>query len=156
MIVLFIGLAFIPVSIGEHSIMREKTEISGFPICNIKYFFFCRVNSSGHATFAKEKPFLGARMVDVMYYEEGGNWIYGVANIQAIFSFILFSQDHLQFLPNYDCDMVLSIYAWGFKGETSWKGAVGETDVWLDGFALVVQVAYHGYDNIHDSEGVIR
>ena len=129
-IVLFIFISIAPNYTGLN-IADEPVDTSQVPICNVKWFFFKNVGSSGHANWAEEKSFLNARKISIMYYNEHapGEWDYGVANVRGIF-------------PRGHFDGVLSISAYGFIGDTSWEGRVEYTDVQMNGFALLVHIGY--------------
>jgi len=128
-IVLFISLA--PNYTGLN-IANEPAEAPPSPMCNVKWFFFKNVGSSGHVNWAEEKSFLNTRKISIMYLKEHapGEWDYGMANVKGIF-------------PRGHFDGVLSISAYGFIGDTSWEGHVENTDVQMNGFAILVHIGYH-------------
>lgn len=111
------------------------------PICNVKCFFFCKVNSSGHASYAEEKMFLDGKKVTIMYYKDGGDWSRGYASIQGMFS-VYHQFPFVKVFDHGNFSRVLSIVAYGFRGETSWDGYVQDDDVWMDGSAFIVRVGF--------------
>ena len=111
------------------------------PICNVKSFFFCKVNSSGHASYAEEKMFLDGKKVAIMYYKGGGDWSRGHASIQGMFS-VYHRFPFVKVFDHENFSRVLSIVAYGFRGETSWDGYVQDDDVWMNGSAFIVRVGF--------------
>lgn len=113
-------------------------------VCSNRYFFICdNVNSSGFVSYAKESALNDSRFISVWYYEEYGSWEYGNAqvagllSIGGVFPFIRIFDNHF-----YQWTLVVEIY--GFQGETSWDGEVENANIWLNGSAVGVRVAYHG------------
>jgi hypothetical protein len=111
------------------------------PICNVKCFFFCKVDSSGHASYAEEKMFLDGKKVAIMYYKGGGDWSRGYTSIQGMFS-VYHQFPFVKVFDHGNFSRVLSIVAYGFRGETSWDGYVQDDDVWMDGSAFIVRVGF--------------
>jgi hypothetical protein len=105
------------------------------PICNVKSFFFCKVNSSGHASYAEEKMFLDGKKATIMFSNRGYASIQGMFSVYHRFPFVKVF-DHGKF------SRVLSIVAYGFRGETSWDGYVQDDDVWMNGSAFIVRVGF--------------
>ena len=104
----------------------SKNKMVGTPMCNIRWFLFSEMNSSGNVSYAKEKSFAGFNSIEMMYYDKS----YGTAFVRGL-------------VQNVNFDKVLSIYAYGFTGNISWDGTVDDTFVLVNGNALLVRVAYH-------------
>ena len=119
---------------GSETTDASKNKMVDTPMCNVRWFLFSEINSSGNVCYAKEKSFACFNSIEMMYYDEG----YGTAFVRGL---ALFGDPHLKKGVNFD--RVLSIYAYGFTGNISWDGTVDDTFALANGTALLVRVAYH-------------
>ncbi len=96
------------------------------PKCNTKWFFLCKINSSGFVDQAYE--FLQGKIVRVMYFGSSqGDFGNAVVN---------------KVIKRFDSNHVYSVIVYGFIGEASWTRSIRESNIWIEGFAFAVCIKY--------------
>jgi len=113
----------------KKSTIRESSEYNEnnpTPQCNTKWFFLCNINTSGFVDNAYE--FLQGKLVRIMYFGSSQG-DFGKAVVNKI-------------IKRFDSNHVYSVFAYGFKGNTSWNRSIKENNIRIDGFAISVCIKY--------------
>ncbi len=95
------------------------------PICDVRLFFSPEFNTTGNVAYAKDISIAGFHILEMMYY----NASYGAVIVKGLLQTITYER-------------VLSIHAYGFKGEINWDGTVEDTGVHADGTAYLLMIAH--------------
>jgi len=107
------------------SMENIEQSVAPKPIGDIRLFLIPEFTSSGTVAYAKDISIADFHILEIMYY----NASYGTATVKGI----------LKTITN---DRVLSIHAYGFKGNLSWNGTVENTFIQAEGTANVLMIAH--------------
>ena len=124
--ILFIAMILVsqnPIALNIEE--NSEQNVSSTPICDIRLFFYPEFNTTGDVAYAKDTSIAGFHILEIMYY----NASYGSATIKGLLQTITYER-------------VLSIHAYGFKGEINWAETVEDTDIQADGTAYLLMVAH--------------
>jgi len=101
---LILSISNIPCENEERNVSNEKfywhMENQVVPQCNMKWFFQCKINSSGFAN--QTNTILHEKIIRLLYFDSSQGY-YGTVHITSI-------------LGNFDSDHVYSASLFGFKG----------------------------------------